>query len=225
MSQFSFKPVRIKLQEGDVVLIGSDGRDDINLTPKSEKDSINEDMNLFLQVVERNKGNLELIVEDLMKMGELTDDLSILRLGYGEKELHTQLDCDKVFKRIIKLHVESLVRNRQYKDALELLQISPEKMSPTMLFFRGYCHAHLGRYHRALKYLEMALSREPNNARALKYAGLCNYYMKSYIKCQKYWEKSLHFNPSDKELEMKLQKLNLRISEQRSLLGKKQVSE
>lgn len=224
LSELNFKIVRVKLQEGDILLIASDGRDDINLTPKSEKATINEDSNLFLRIAEKSGGDLEIIVENLMKTGEFTDDLSIMRIGFMERQKYPKHDNELLFKKIIKLHVESLVRNRKFKGALELLQISPENMSSSMLFFRGFCHAHLGRFNRALEYLEMALSKEPDNARALKYAGLCHYSLKSYAKSLELWEKSLQINPSDKTLIKYIQNLKQRISKQRTLLGKKQVN-
>ncbi len=76
---------------GDVLILGSDGRDDIYMG----KDSlggriINEDENLFLSIVETSDGKLRTIKENLEKQGEITDDLSLLRLEYIGEHLNNQ---------------------------------------------------------------------------------------------------------------------------------------
>ncbi len=83
-SEFQFQVFRFQLQPGDVVLMGSDGRDDINLTPNAEKRDINEDEFLFLRVVQEVGTELHHIERALRDHGELTDDLSLLRIGFQE---------------------------------------------------------------------------------------------------------------------------------------------
>ncbi len=74
------------LKKGDVLLIGSDGRDDILLeTLESGVRDINQSEALFLSVVEKSEGNLRGIYDGLVEIGELTDDLSLLRIGYQEE--------------------------------------------------------------------------------------------------------------------------------------------
>ncbi|MCS6985299.1 MAG: SpoIIE family protein phosphatase [Leptospiraceae bacterium] len=74
-----------QLQPGDVIFAGSDGRDDLLLSIDEEGNRvINEDETLFLRKIEAVDGKLEKIKEELLKSGELTDDLSIIRIGYRE---------------------------------------------------------------------------------------------------------------------------------------------
>ncbi|MCB1160523.1 MAG: hypothetical protein KDK45_23690, partial [Leptospiraceae bacterium] len=65
----------------------SDGRDDLNIsTEKSLYKKINEDETLFLRSVEKSKGSLEELVRFLKETGDLTDDLSLIKVHYLEEE-------------------------------------------------------------------------------------------------------------------------------------------
>ncbi|EMO87239.1 stage II sporulation protein E [Leptospira noguchii str. 2001034031] len=71
------------LEKGDTIIVGSDGRDDIFLgIDQDEIPLINEDECQFLRRVEESGGDLELLVQGLENYGELTDDLSIVKLTY-----------------------------------------------------------------------------------------------------------------------------------------------
>lgn len=87
-----FRLRRFQLEPGDVLIMGSDGRDDLLLPGGEEKaDQFNEDHLLFLQHVNRAKGHLEGIVEEIEKAGKLTDDLSLLRLSFLEDPAPEQI--------------------------------------------------------------------------------------------------------------------------------------
>ncbi|MCX7999564.1 MAG: SpoIIE family protein phosphatase, partial [Leptospiraceae bacterium] len=73
---------KFQLLAGDTLILGSDGKDDIDLTPDEEIRTINEDETLFLKIVEQANADLEKIVELLCYNGEITDDLSILKLDF-----------------------------------------------------------------------------------------------------------------------------------------------
>lgn len=75
---------RIQLKPGDIVLLGSDGRDDIAL-PATETGVrvINEDESLFLKHVEAADARLEEIYRLIAASGEITDDLSLVRVQYN----------------------------------------------------------------------------------------------------------------------------------------------
>jgi len=70
-----------QLEPGDVLFVGSDGRDDIILGHDEHGDRIiNEDETLFLRVVEEGQGDLTAIVGLLEERGEIMDDLSLMRI-------------------------------------------------------------------------------------------------------------------------------------------------
>ena len=81
-SEIPFKVHRFQLEPGDTLIMGSDGRDDIDLSPLEPIRNINEDEFLFLKHVEEAEGQLEGIVERVTRLGALTDDLSLLRLAF-----------------------------------------------------------------------------------------------------------------------------------------------
>ena len=97
-----------QMRDGDVIINGSDGRDDLMIEDKVEKTSVlNYDEKVFLSVVKRAEGNLKKIYEELCKLGEFTDDLSLQRielnhsnlpiLGFEEQEMpNIEIAFDKI---------------------------------------------------------------------------------------------------------------------------------
>ncbi len=75
---FSLKP-------GDVLIAGSDGRDDLHVASAEEGGRIiNEDMNAFLTSVEEGGGELDGIYRSLERRGSFIDDISLVRAAYKE---------------------------------------------------------------------------------------------------------------------------------------------
>ncbi len=71
-----------QLQPGDVMLVGSDGRDDLLIGAGNEKGRmINEDENIFRVLAEKSGGDLRQLYEEMSAEGELTDDLSLIRIA------------------------------------------------------------------------------------------------------------------------------------------------
>ena len=73
------------LEANDVILVGSDGRDDLLLgrTPDGQA-IINEDERAFLADVQESEGRLDILAERIQRRGALTDDLSLIRIAYQE---------------------------------------------------------------------------------------------------------------------------------------------
>ena len=71
------------LVEGDMLFIGSDGKDDIQLNSSTDQTrEINQDEKLFPRIVKKTQGNLDNIVKEIKANGKLTDDLSILKISF-----------------------------------------------------------------------------------------------------------------------------------------------
>ncbi|MCC5815543.1 MAG: SpoIIE family protein phosphatase [Leptospira sp.] len=83
-SEFDFSVKRHQLLSGDVLFAGSDGRDDINLGAIGARE-LNEDETLFLRLIEESQGDLENLNQLIEFQGELTDDLSVIRVGFQEE--------------------------------------------------------------------------------------------------------------------------------------------
>ncbi|MBK8395932.1 MAG: SpoIIE family protein phosphatase [Leptospiraceae bacterium] len=101
-----YNPLRIhifQLKPGDSVIAGSDGRDDLLIGESKEGERIiNEDENLFLKILEEAKGDLSTIESLLQSKGELTDDLSLLKITYDKKPKPTTKVDQKEIQRIMK---------------------------------------------------------------------------------------------------------------------------
>ncbi|HMV78224.1 MAG TPA: SpoIIE family protein phosphatase [Leptospiraceae bacterium] len=81
-SEYEFQIFEFQMEKDDVIILASDGRDDIDLTPHEDVRTINDDEMLFLKIVEEGKGEINDIVHVLKSRGEITDDLSILKVTY-----------------------------------------------------------------------------------------------------------------------------------------------
>lgn len=75
-----------ELKPGDIVIAGSDGRDDLEIGVRDASRIINEDETEFLRRVEESRGSIPGIVEGLRRHGKVTDDLSLLRIAYRADE-------------------------------------------------------------------------------------------------------------------------------------------
>ena len=88
-SDIPFQTYSFQLQPGDVIIMGSDGRDDLELESSDGVRTINEDDTLFLDYVQQAEGKLKPIVSFLKSTSKLTDDLSLVRIVFtplkGEK--------------------------------------------------------------------------------------------------------------------------------------------
>ena len=72
-----------KLQAGDAMFLGSDGKDDLELEPANEGiRSINEDDKVFLRQIEKHRGDLQSIYHGLREVGSITDDLSLVKIEF-----------------------------------------------------------------------------------------------------------------------------------------------
>ncbi|MBL8020990.1 MAG: SpoIIE family protein phosphatase [Leptospirales bacterium] len=83
----------LQLEPQDILVIGSDGRDDLEIgVQESGTRIMNEDENLFRAIVQNAGGDLAQIKTELQKAGHIVDDLSLMRLGYREDESAERLN-------------------------------------------------------------------------------------------------------------------------------------
>ncbi|MDX1958065.1 MAG: SpoIIE family protein phosphatase [Leptospiraceae bacterium] len=78
------KVMKTQLSSGDIILVGSDGRDDLELKGDNGERFINEDENLFLRIVEESEGNLLRIARIIKEKGNIIDDLSLISVKFKE---------------------------------------------------------------------------------------------------------------------------------------------
>lgn len=113
---------QIQLQPNDVILLGSDGRDDVAL-PGHEGNVrvINEDESIFLNHVETAEGRLNEIYELIAASGEITDDLSLVRVKYNSAKDVTPAK-EKQTASVLLRDAKQLVDSGKHAEATQLLR-------------------------------------------------------------------------------------------------------
>ncbi|HNO25696.1 MAG TPA: SpoIIE family protein phosphatase, partial [Leptospiraceae bacterium] len=84
----------VSLNRNDTVILGSDGRDDIDLQENAHKIRKNFDETLFLRTVEEAEGDLKKIFRLTEEKGMITDDYSLMKIKY-KNEIHPRNDIRK----------------------------------------------------------------------------------------------------------------------------------
>ncbi|HNO22343.1 MAG TPA: cache domain-containing protein [Leptospiraceae bacterium] len=167
---------RLKLEKGDMLIAGSDGRDDLKIQNDDGESSIHHRPELFLNIVEEADGDLKEIQKKLTSIGELTDDLSLIKIFYegkptGEKE-----------NFLSSSEITELIRNRKYTEAIYEIQKHPERNGFILTYYHGYCCMQKGQYSEALFFFEKAKEMNPDSFQI--YFGLA----KSYFQMEKFRE-------------------------------------
>ncbi|MFB5649368.1 SpoIIE family protein phosphatase [Leptospira wolffii] len=182
------------LQPGDVVFIGSDGRDDININSQGTW-KMNEDETLFLRIVEEAGGELEFISDKLHAVGAIADDLSLIRIGYKEV---IQPDHPKYAGAVEKYNEARIhIQRKELPIAIELLEtawsLAPNfKEAPRLL---GQIHYDRKEYTKASRWLERYLSLDPDSQNIWFLASLCYKHMKDFKKAADAAEKVRQTQP------------------------------
>jgi predicted ATPase/tRNA A-37 threonylcarbamoyl transferase component Bud32/exonuclease VII small subunit len=149
------------LRPDDVVILGSDGRDDIILgkDPATGSDIINQDEFLFLAHVKKADGDLEMIYEEIKNAGKQMDDLSLFKIHYKGVVLEQS-----------KMN-EDLKLLEDYKEKMEFAKytevgekvISNYPHLTNFLYEMSYACKELGQYEKAIDYGERLRLRDAKN--------------------------------------------------------------
>lgn len=175
-SEYEFKVQKFQLKPGDIVILASDGRDDLLLPNAEGKRIINEDETVFLNVVEKSGGDPQKIEENIRKIGEIIDDLSIMRIGY--QEFGVQVPIETVSDR---------------KDTADLITIKS-------LYKEGKDLYKSGEVQKAIGVLLDAYTSDPSYQKLNKLLGLLSFKEKDYPLAVQVLSKYLAFDPDTAEL-------------------------
>lgn len=111
-----------QMEPQDIIIIGSDGRDDIVISNDGHGNrQINEDENLFLKKVEQGDADLKRVTELLLKEGELSDDYTLLKINYTAKHFsNITQEYQKLFEQAEQLSADQGEKIKElYKKALK----------------------------------------------------------------------------------------------------------
>ncbi|TGK78252.1 stage II sporulation protein E [Leptospira noumeaensis] len=155
-----FQIKTFSLLAGDVLLIGSDGRDDLGLGQEEEEfRSINEDETLILRLVERSEAILPGLVQEIKNSGEITDDLSFLKIEFSPEYPRMSLP-DTIRKEY--LEIKQTTKQGAYQEALErLVSLMQNYSHPTFYALAGKLHYQLKNWMDAIENLKLASKKNP----------------------------------------------------------------
>lgn len=163
----------IQLQRDDVIIVGSDGRDDvaIGMDPTGNR-IINEDEDLFLRHVEAGQGNLDQITERVFSAGGQADDFSLIRISFYEDAAPSLNDESKTYGTEI-ARIAALLRSQAFDEARGICNtiLGNGDASLQTLLQIGKAFRHMKDYGKAAEVLELYLSRNPADVEALSVLG------------------------------------------------------
>ncbi len=152
----------VQMLHGDTLLIGSDGRDDIRMMDESQIANINSDSDRILQIIEKVNCDLPQIYESLKNFGEITDDLSLLKIHFHKDP--TKLKEDHPDINMILDFTEKNFQEKKYEDAVKFLisKINDFPEEYILLKYLSDLYSKIGKYKAAvstgIKYLELVPS-------------------------------------------------------------------
>lgn len=181
----------LQLEPKDVIFVGSDGRDDLLLGYDSEGARIiNEDEQLFLKVIEEADGQLDRIRDVLENYGELTDDLSLLRIGYKEDVHH---DHTQLTQHVIQLlnRARLAVKANQLKVAIGDLEEAHRIDDSQPEVMRDLIKAYLKdkQFEKAANLAEDYIHIKPADSEFLYIASYCHKVLQNYKKAADFGER------------------------------------
>jgi tetratricopeptide (TPR) repeat protein len=200
----------IQLRPGDILFMGSDGKDDvkIGIDPETGNRVINEDEKAFLRHVEYNKGNIFRVANAVETSGELTDDFTMIRIGFLEdfesrKEELSQAGItigDDGNILVENSNIGTGVENDKVKMFREMDEHKAEA-------YRLYKE---GKFKDALTILESLkgnYNRYEDNFQVLYLLGHCLVKLQRYDESIQVWEEALTFRPDNEKLIRNIQSI------------------
>ncbi|MCB1179817.1 MAG: SpoIIE family protein phosphatase [Leptospiraceae bacterium] len=118
----------LQLKPGDVMIFGSDGKDDLKIPGENGELEYMEDEEFFLNTVTKSNSDIQKILMEISDKGEITDDISFLKLSYFP-EVNSQsnsstlpsIDFSKVKEMILKKDID-----RAFQFVLNMTQEEPK---------------------------------------------------------------------------------------------------
>lgn len=171
-----------QMRLGDTIILGSDGRDDLLLETDEEGNRLmNEDETLILRVLAETKGDIHRVKEILEKTGEITDDLSLLRLTrklQGEKVVTYDDDkADKILRQ-----ARAIRKTKSLDKAIAYLEANAgsflEHSGYLKLMSRYYYES--GAFENSVDAANVYLTKKPDDTEFVYFASWCFRKLKRY---------------------------------------------
>ena len=164
-----------QLEQGDVLVAGSDGRDDILIgTTEDGERIINEDEHSFLKHVETAHGSLQNIKQALEVVGELTDDLSLVRVSFREIGKPARSSEDRVINLLQR--ARTAMGLDKYEEALPLLNeaLTLDRSATDVIQELIRIHYNQQDFKKASEYADDYIDLRPAESEILYLAAVCH---------------------------------------------------
>ncbi|TGK00775.1 serine/threonine-protein phosphatase [Leptospira semungkisensis] len=162
------------LEPDDILIVGSDGRDDLELQVANGERVINEDESLFLKAVESSNGDLQSVLDTLERKGKITDDLSLLRIEYDPGK---EIKRSKVSKDVQNLSVKAkeFLKNKKLSNAIQVIEEALELSPENQVLKRDLIRLHYRNtdYQKACRHLETYVEENPGDTDMIYIASFC----------------------------------------------------
>ncbi len=157
----NFQIKTFQLYPDDILICGSDGRDDIDLSKDNDPTNriINEDHNQILSFVQDSNADLKTIVNKIETFGTITDDLTFIKIVYKGKEMSRLSESE-----LVKFHkAKDFSRKNEFDKAKDILlelqkTVSNNYLLPSLL---GKIYFRQKDWRNAIFYLKKAISIRP----------------------------------------------------------------
>ncbi len=193
----------IKIKEGDKLILGSDGKDDLVLGVENDVRIINEDENLFLEVVKEANGDLEIIYQNLKERAEIMDDLSLISIEYrGDKNYFMNSRYMNKDDKILFDKAVNFMDEGKNKESYEIfLELKNRYQENGIIRKRlGYVLLRLGNIKKAIEELEVASELIPWDSDVIKILSKSYFKIRDFEKAREYGELYLLRESEDKEM-------------------------
>jgi len=168
----------MQLQSGDVIIAGSDGRDDIMMDLGQGQKGINEDDDLFLNYVEEFGGDLEKIYERILASGEVIDDITFVKVSYNNPRQNQKNSNEDEVGR----EVKELIANDSFSEAESILESQLEKnFSPKMAKILFQMQLKIGNFKKASEWVSSLVRTLPSETGLLFQAAYCERKSGNYL--------------------------------------------
>jgi tetratricopeptide (TPR) repeat protein/HAMP domain-containing protein len=189
-SEFQFQVYKFKLMPDDVIILGSDGRDDIDLTPNEPVRTINEDETAILGIVEEAKGDIHEMESMIKNRGAITDDLSFMRVEFQPIGLSENIQQDLIQPITTKIEEQEI----------EIREDADLQIDVTEVYQQSKRLYQEGQINKALEVLMNAYSVEQNNQKLNKLLGLISFKGKDYATAIDVLSRYLQMDPDTEEM-------------------------
>ena len=142
---------------GDIIISGSDGKDDIFLGMGEEGERIiNDEEGWILPKIEQGKGELKKIYTAISQSGEITDDLSLVRVEYDYHVMDFVIDLDMEEVDQMLIEAKPFQNKKGHTKAVEILEAAYRKSPSHVQLNKTLINVHLhgGNFKRAAKLAE-----------------------------------------------------------------------